>query len=269
MYSECLYDWDRLVPIWDLFEDKGLNTALIDADINLVQPGVGIIGCGRGKVTHYLQQALAPGFVVGYDTSPTMAAAAQARGCRHIYLVSPDGGLPGSEKLATLIMATGVLDPLERTEIVDVLRRIASGMSACASLWIYAFGRFGINWSFAERLGATGELGIANHKLYDFYESASADSFDAAAQRHALAGRERLQAKVWLHGIGKFAAAISDAYGAAPSGAMSIVRQVTPKVARHFSSDHIVQLADTARLDTVSVRHFDAHGVSRLILRRA
>lgn len=268
MYADCLYDWERLAGVWDLYEDKGLNPALVQADLALLSAPLGLVGCGRGKVLHYLQQELGARQVAGYDTSAQMVAAARARGCEQVHQVTPGGALPQQEPARTLMVATGVLDPLEPEESASLLSGLLPCLHAQGQLWLYVFGRFGGSWNFAQALGATGPLGVANHRLFELYEEVQADGFDAVAARRGIAGKGKLQTRVWLHGIGKFIASVARHQASDAGQALATVRRITPRTVRHFSEEEIGQLLTTAGLEATSTHRFESHGVLRVIARR-
>ena len=209
MYADCLYDWEQLACVWDLYEDQGLNPSLVQAELADLAAPLGLVGCGRGKVLHCLQQALGAYQVAGYDTSAEMAAAARARGCEQVHCIAPGGRLPQREPARTLMVATGVLDPLEPMETTSLLSGLLPFLHPQGQIWIYVFGQFGGSWNFAQSLGATGPLGVANHRLFELYEEAQAQGFDAVAARWGITGKGKLQARVWLHGIGKFMASVT------------------------------------------------------------
>ncbi len=268
MYTDCLYDWEQLAGVWDLYEDKGLNLSLAQAEISDLVAPLGLVGCGRGKVLHWLQQALGTHQVAGYDTSTEMVVAARARGCEQVHCITPSGLLPQSEPARTLMVATGVLDPLEPGEATSLLSGLQPFLHPQGQLWIYVFGQFGGSWRFAQALGATGPLGVANHRLFELYEAAQAVGVDAAFARWGIAGKEKLQARVWLHGIGKFVDSVAQRQASNNEQALATVRRITPHTVRHFSEEEIDQIVLAAGLESVSTRRFESHGVLRVAARR-
>ena len=269
MYADCLYDWEQLACVWDLYEDKGLNPSLVQAELADLAAPLGLVGCGRGKVLHCLQQALGAYQVAGYDTSAEMAAAARARGCEQVHCIAPGGRLPQREPARTLMVATGVLDPLEPMETTSLLSGLLPFLHPQGQIWIYVFGQFGGSWNFAQSLGATGPLGVANHRLFELYEEAQAQGFDAVAARWGITGKGKLQARVWLHGIGKFMASVTQNHAGNGAQALATVRRITPRTVRHFSEEEIGQLIQASSLEPISTRRFESHGVLRVAARRA
>ncbi len=269
MYAQCLYDWDNLAEIWDLFEDKGFSPELLAPEVDRLGTPVAVVGCGRGAVLQHLQRKLGPDHAMGFDISGEMVKAATSRGCAHVYLADPDDPIPEAFRFASILVATGVLDPLEPEEIGALCRALRRRLADDGEVWIYAFGKLGPNWTVAQTLAATHPLGIANHLLFDLYEDATRTSTGELLRRLGLKGRDALIAKVWLAGIDRLVKTISAAQASRDTEAsLAFVRRMAPSLNRRFESAELMDGARRGGLQTVSLQTYEREGVLRLVCRR-
>jgi SAM-dependent methyltransferase len=269
MYAPCVYNWEGLAGVWNLFEDQGLNPALLSPEFERLAVPVAVVGCGRGAVLDALQQRLGRERAMGFDISEEMVKAARERGCAQVHQVDAAEPIPAGWRFGSILVATGVLDPLEPHETHALLRCLRDRLDAGGQLWIYGFGQFGAHWTAARTLGATHTLGIANHRLYDLYEAAAESSAGQVLQRLGLSGRDALLGKVWLAGIARLVKAVATARSLDPAAALALVRRISPQVQRRFDPNELREAARHSELTTLSVDTHDSEGVLRLVCRSA
>jgi Methyltransferase domain len=269
MHAQCLYDWDRLAEVWDLFEDKGFSPELLAPVVDQLRTPVAVVGCGRGVVLEHFQRKFGPDGAMGFDISEAMVKAATSRGCVHVYLAQADDPIPEGFEFGSILVATGVLDPLESEEIGALCHALRRRLADEGELWIYAFGKLGPNWAVAQTLAATHPLGIANHLLFDLYEDATRTSTAALLRRLGLKGHDALMAKVWLAGIDRLVKTVSAARASPDSTAsLAFVRTATPSLNRRFDSAELMDGAERGGLQTLSLQTYEREGVLRLVCRR-
>lgn len=268
MYNECSYEWDCLADVWDLFEEKGFNVALVADEVGVLRTPLAIVGCGNGSVLAHLQQRLGAEAVWGFDASAPMVRRAAERGCRNVHHVDPADPIPIGTRFATILIATGVMDLLELPEAAALLAQLRTRLAHDGELRIYAFARYGRNWEVARTLGATCTLGISNRVLFDLYAAAAARSVDnLIAEQLELTGRAALQARIWLQGIDRFVSKVATSRACSRDDAIEFVRRITPQVQRRFDDAELLAAAAQAGLTATSVEHYERDGVLQLVCR--
>jgi SAM-dependent methyltransferase len=265
MLAQCAHDWQAVADVWGFFENQGMSPELLAAEDPPPRLPLAVLGCGRGGVLAYLQQRFGATGIHGLDASPRMVEAARERGCANVRLVSPDAGDLGLSALATIIVSTGVLDPLELNEGLALFAGLRRQIGDGGSVWVYAFGRFGPNWTVAEVLRATDPLGIANHRLFDLYERAEKTSLDRALSELDIPGSGRLAAKAWLFSMRRFLEGVIRARGHDQREALEFLRSVSPSVQRRFATADVCAQMKSAGFRVESVREHERAGVMRII----
>lgn len=271
MRNECTHDWNAIASVWDQFENHGLSPTLLDDDpVRSLPVPLVVVGCGRGQVLQHLQKKLGHEQVYGLDTSEKMVAAAKQRGCANVHLVSGDDLNIGVDKFETIILATGVMDPMEHSEMASFIESLTQKLSERGRLWIYVFGQFGPNWKVASALNATCPLGIANNVLFDLYEQASSTSLERALSEHGILRSNGLVAKTWMHSIRRFLNEVIDKAGGDEQTALRFVRSVSPRVQRRFAQHELNDVIDDSEcLHIESVHKHNQAGVLRVIATHA
>jgi SAM-dependent methyltransferase len=121
-----LSHWERLAPVWALFEHGGLQPSQLQALMPRIRGAALVVGAGRGLLTSALNSAGAE-HVVGVDFSPAMIRS----GVELSRTVAATGdALPFRDcAFDCVIVATGVLDPADpksvtriRQEVIRVVR---------------------------------------------------------------------------------------------------------------------------------------------------
>lgn len=132
-------DWDRLAGIWHLCEGDGLTGRHLQPFHQSIQKPCLVAGSGLGLIPMALmREGLSAADITCVDFSPAMARAAHAR--RGIETIVADiSDLPFDPAcFATVIGASGVLDPRDQAAI----RRTAEQISRVLrpdGLWLQAF----------------------------------------------------------------------------------------------------------------------------------
>lgn len=267
MYMQCTYRWNGLASLWGFFEGMGLSPAMAEALAPQLAGPAGLLGCARGAVLQALQARLGRDQALGFDTAPEMVLQARSRGCANVHLVSNEQPVPAGLRFRTLIIATGVLDPLETHEAGALLGLLRDHLLPDGELWVLGWGRLGPHWVAARILGAGERLGIANRRLYELHARVGGSSVPAVLHELALSGRDALIARLWLMAIERLVAAVARAEACTREAAAALLKGLAPEVQRRF---HPAELADAARLaglHPVRLHACEGPGVLRLVCR--
>ncbi|MCW7539422.1 class I SAM-dependent methyltransferase [Aquabacterium sp. A7-Y] len=267
MYPQCTYRWSGLAGLWPLFERLGLSPAMAASQVSEMATPVALLGCRGGAVLETLQRELGSEQVFGFDTSPEMVLQARERGCAHVHVSDALEPLPDGQRFGTVVVSTGVLDPLEPAEARVLLAQLREHLRPGAELWLYGLGRLGPHWQAARILAATDRLGVANHRLYELHRQAGHSSVRAVLQELALSGREALVAKLWLACLERLVAAVSRAEACSREAASSLLKGLAPQVQRCFHPAELIDVAVLAGLNPAMLHAWEGPGVLRLVCR--
>ncbi len=108
--------WETWAPVWELMENRHMDTEIIENNINEILNPVLIIGAGQGLIVKYLRDK---GYIAdGIDIEEEMIKYAKMR--HHIDIIKADASkLPFNDNsYKTVIISSGVVDYIEDEKLI-------------------------------------------------------------------------------------------------------------------------------------------------------
>lgn len=167
MYNACLSKWDLLVEHWDLFEQKGLNAKIIEENITLLEPPIANIGCGRGSLVKKMNDFFSTDQVTGFDSSENMITICKQQSINNVILVNNQKPINNKKLYKTILVSTGVIDPLEPEELKLLLLDLKQKLLPDGNIILAYFSISDEIRQIAEDMGALTDLGCNTSYLFD------------------------------------------------------------------------------------------------------
>ena len=121
MYDSCLWEWDRMVQFSEVIEPNGLSPDLVYRFAGILNKPLALVGSGRGMVLGYLNGLLGREQIMGFDASRQLVSHTYDAGVNNIYWAPPQRPIGGDARFKTILVSTGLLDPLDPNEMAEML----------------------------------------------------------------------------------------------------------------------------------------------------
>lgn len=260
MENKYLYNWDKIAPYWHAMENNGMTMGIYKKIQEEVEFPLSIVGCGTGLLLKNITNEVGKALVWGYDTSSSMLKMLEQSG----YENASDPMLPDDNKFKTVIITTGVIDGMSRTEIKELISQYKKKTIPNGKIILTCFSQSGKKYEMAKAMDAIQEDGICYEKILDLCRQQFIHG-QKIVWSEKIDWMQKFQLNYTITKYYKIVQNIAKEKMISEEKAIDWLIDVMPKVQRLFAIDDIYQCMEQSGCINIQKLEFEIEGVNVLI----